>query len=120
MLVMGTALAVMAPKSASSIVFDKKVYDFGTIHESKGPVSCEFKFSNDGTAPLVIISASAGCGCTKPSFEGEPIAPGESSTIKVTYNPKGRPGEFNKNVTIRTNDPKNRKVVLKITGVVTP
>lgn len=102
------------------IVFATKTHDFGTIRESKGSVSCEFKFTNKGNAPLVIVSATAGCGCTKPSFDGEPIPPGGSSTIKVTYLPKGRPGEFNKNVFVRTNDPAHKKVTLKISGTVVP
>ena len=107
-------------KEAPEVVFAAKTYDFGTIRESKGPVSCEFKFTNKGNAPLVIVSATAGCGCTKPSFDGEPIRPGASSSIKVTYLPKGRPGEFNKNVTVRTNDPAHKKVQLKISGTVVP
>ena len=40
--------------------------------------------------------------------------------IKVTYLPKGRPGEFEKTVKVRTNSKKNKKVVLKISGVVVP
>ncbi len=109
-----------AKKDAPEIVFSTLIHDFGTIRESKGPVSFEFKFTNKGTAPLVIVSATAGCGCTKPSFDGEPIRPGDSSSIKVTYLPKGRPGEFNKNVTVRTNDPAHKKVSLRISGTVVP
>lgn len=103
-----------------SITFKKKSYDFGTIKENDGKVTCEFAFTNKGDAPLIIISATAGCGCTTPEYSEEPIAPGKSSAIKVTYNPKGRPGEFRKNVTVRTNDPKNRKVTLQISGTVVP
>ena len=40
--------------------------------------------------------------------------------LKVTYLPKGRPGEFNKTVTVKTNSKKHKKVTLRIKGFVTP
>ena len=48
------------------------------------------------------------------------MKPGGKGVIKVTYLPKGRPGEFEKTVKVRTNSKKNKKVVLKISGVVVP
>lgn len=109
-----------AKEKEASIKFKKKTHDFGTIKEADGKVSCKFEFTNTGSAPLVIVSATASCGCTKPIFEEQPIQPGKSSEIRVTYNPSGRPGEFNKNITVKTNAPGAKKVVLKITGVVIP
>ena len=65
------------------------------------------------------FSATAECGCTKPVFPKQPIAPGKNGVIKVTYNPIGRPGAFDKVVTIKTNG-KPGKVRLKIRGTVMP
>jgi len=95
------------------------VHDFGTIKEANGPVSCEFEFTNSGDEPLIIISAKATCGCTVPSYPKKPLVPGEKSKIKVTYNPAGRPGEFHKEVRIKTNI-KGKISVVKIKGVVIP
>lgn len=103
-----------------AITFEQKTHNFGDIPEDGGKVSCEFKFTNTGASPLVIVSAIAGCGCTKPTYDDAPIEPGKSSVIKVTFNPSGRPGEFTKNITVRTNDPNNKKINLKISGVVIP
>ena len=75
---------------------------------------------HDGDTPLVIISANATCGCTRPKYPTDPVKPGGKGVIKVTYLPKGRPGEFEKTVKVRTNSKKNKKVVLKISGVVVP
>lgn len=118
--VVNAAQREVSDNGKSAIKFKKKTHDFGTIKEADGPVTCKFEFTNTGTAPLVIISATAGCGCTKPTFEEEPIQPGKSSEIRVTFNPSGRPGEFNKNVTVKTNAPSNKKIVLKISGSVIP
>ncbi|MCM1518183.1 MAG: DUF1573 domain-containing protein [Pseudoflavonifractor sp.] len=99
----------------------EKSHDFGTIKEKDGVVSYEFEFVNKGDEPLLIMSAKASCGCTKPIFPKHPVAPGKSGRIKVSYNPAGRPGEFNKTVRVRTNmEGKDKNTTLVITGVVVP
>ncbi len=113
----GTDLA--AGKEKASMKFKETVHNFGTIKEDGGSVTCEFPFVNDGKANLVVFSATAECGCTKPVFPKQPIAPGKNGVIKVTYNPIGRPGAFDKVVTIKTNG-KPGKVRLKIRGTVMP
>ena len=89
---------------AAEIKFETLNHNFGTIAEADGPVKCSFKFTNTGEAPLVIHQAIASCGCTEPSYPKDPIKPGESGTIDVTYNGKGKlSGHFRKTVTVRTN-----------------
>ena len=100
------------------MTFEEKIHDFGTIKEADGPVSYSFEFTNTGNEPLVIINVNASCGCTRPEYSKEPIRPGKKGEIKVTYNPAGRPGEFDKEVKIRTNG--NKRPILRITGVVVP
>ena len=108
-----------ADQTKGRINFENTTFDFGNIRETGGPVSHEFEFTNTGTEPLKINSARAECGCTKPEYPKEEIAPGETGVIKVTYNPKGRPGGFTKVVTVRsTGNP--GKVNLKIRGTVVP
>lgn len=112
------ALSMMAAQP--TIEFDTKSHDFGTIKEADGSVSCEFAFTNTGSEPIVIISANASCGCTRPEYPKKPIAPGKTDKIKVTYNPMGRPGEFNKTIKVRTNAQGKKSISLKINGVVIP
>lgn len=121
MLAIVTTIGVKAAdKAAPSIAFEERSWQFGTIHENGGPVSHEFEFTNTGSEPLVIISANASCGCTRPSYPQAPIKPGKKGKIKVTYLPKGRPGNFDKTVKVRTNDPRNKRINLKISGSVVP
>ena len=101
-----------------SIKFDETVWDFGTIREDR-PASHDFEFVNEGTGNLVIVDATAECGCTRPEFPDKPIAPGKKGKVKVTFNPTGRPGSFEKTVTVKTNG-SPRKARLKIRGVVVP
>ncbi len=100
---MATFTMATAQKQAQ-IKFDKLTHDFGTFSESSPVVECTFTFKNVGEAPLIINQAVASCGCTVPSYTKEPIAPGATGAIKVTYNGKGKfPGHFKKTITIRTN-----------------
>jgi len=103
-----------------AITFFDREYDFGNIRENGGPVTHEFEFINTGNEPLVIISATASCGCTRPKYPTEPIKPGKKGVIRVTYLPEGRPGEFYKSVKVRTNAKKSKKFALKIRGTVIP
>ena len=86
------------------ITFDKTVHDYGTFSDSTPIQRCVFTFTNTGDQPLVINSAVASCGCTVPKYTKSPIKPGETGTINVTYNGKGKfPGHFKKTITVRTN-----------------
>lgn len=101
------------------MTFTETMHDFGNVKENGGPVSVEFPFTNTGTSNLVVYDATAECGCTTPEYPKAPIAPGKADKIKVTYNPLGRPGAFEKVITVRCNGKKG-KVRLKIRGTVMP
>ena len=113
------SVAAFAQDAAPKIVFEKTTHEYGNIKEADGDAPCEFKFTNEGNAPLIITRASSSCGCTAPTYPKSPIAPGESGVISVTYHAKGRPGGFSKNITIYTNVPEE-KIKLIISGNVIP
>lgn len=113
------AVAMAKEKTQAKISFTEKSHNFGTVKEDGGPVSYEFQFVNDGDGNLIVYEATAQCGCTKPEYPKNPVAPGKKGVIKVTYNPIGRPGPFEKMVTVKTNA-KGGKARLKISGNVTP
>jgi hypothetical protein len=117
-------LILLAPAAAQAaaptVVFDTDTHNFGNIKATGGPVSYEYTFTNTGTEPLVIVSVTnGGCGCTTPSFPKAPVAPGKTGKIKITFNPVGRKGEFNREVKVRTNGTPKR-IGLKFSGVVIP
>ncbi len=100
----------------ADIKFDKLTHNFGTFSESAGPQTCVFTYSNVGDAPLIIHQAVASCGCTVPEYTKEPVKPGESGTLKITYNGAGKfPGHFKKSITVRTNG-KSAMVRLYVEG----
>ena len=113
------ALAIAMPAAAKNtkkeakISFTEDVYDFGKVSVEKGKVSHNFSFTNIGDANLVITNARADCGCTKPEYSDEPIAPGKSGSLKVTFVPNGQ-GHFVKKVTVTTNgNPRKTHLLIK-------
>ena len=105
-LVHGWIMAQAPSENANVPIFSpvETTYDFGTIGENDGYAEHIFYFKNTGSAPLVITNVSASCGCTKPEWSSEPVAPGKDGFIILTYNPKGRLGPINKVATVNTNE----------------
>lgn len=99
--------------------FSNRSHDFGVIKEDRGPVTHVFEFTNTGDKPLIIVEATASCGCTRPEYSTKPIKPGKKGKIKVTYSPLGRPGAFRKTVKVKTNGNEPRTTLI-IEGTVTP
>ena len=93
-------IAVASMGQTPVITFDKTTHDFGKINEADGRVTTVFTFKNEGMSPLVLSNVRASCGCTTPKWTREPIEPGQIGEITVTYNPNGRPGRFQKTVTV--------------------
>ena|SRR5450631_2344538 len=100
----------------SEIIFEKTVHDFGNINEGT-MATFEFAFTNTGKVPLVISNVQPSCGCTTPEWSREPIAPGAKGKVKAIYNTYGRPGNFQKYVTVKSNAATG-SVDLTIKGVV--
>ena len=101
-------------KMGAEIKFEKVVHDYGDV-PFNGNGKCVFRFTNTGNEPLLIQKPKSSCGCTIPSWPQEPILPGESDIIKVTYR-TNRPGIINKTVTVTSNAVNNPTVVLRIKG----
>ena len=80
------SIGYVSAQGKADIKFDKTSHNFGTFSENDPVVSCVFTFTNVGDAPLVIHQAVASCGCTVPEYTQEPVLPGKTGTVKITYN----------------------------------
>ena len=94
------------------IQFNSLVHDYGNIYKNGNGV-CTFEFKNTGKADLVLTNVSSSCGCTVPEWPKEPIPPGKTSSIKVSYN-TSRVGPINKSVFVDSNA--GERVTLNIKG----
>jgi len=104
----------------ATIYFQQKNYDYGTIKEEDGPAKCTFEFTNMGDDTLKVTQVRASCGCTASDYTKAPIPPGGKGFIHATYNPRNRPGNFKKSLTVVSNDTEHKNVILYIQGKVIP
>lgn len=96
-----------------------------------------FQLKNVGNRPLQILNINSSCNCTfgkiiykdlttkeygmhKQSGYVTDIAPGDSATVKVIYNPSIMPvyGPISRDVYVSTNDPENSKLIFTIKTIV--
>jgi Protein of unknown function (DUF1573)/CARDB len=113
--------ALLATTSLTTVAqgtlkFETESHDFQNVSEGTLATK-EFKFTNTGNQPIVIANVQASCGCTTPEWTKTPVLPGKTGVVKAVYNSNGRPGAFNKTITV-TSNATNASVVLSIKGSV--
>lgn len=92
-------------------------YDFGTWKEIEGPRTGTVRFINEGNEPTSIIRVRPSCGCTGSDFFKELVMPGDTAWVSFTYNPEGRPGQFEKTVKVYTGED-SRLTTITIRGTI--
>ena len=99
----------------TSYTVNEEMHDFGDVENgSQNPFT--FVITNTGDNPLVIEKAKGSCSCTVPKKPEDPIMPGETGEIEVTFKPK--PSQAGKDitqvVTITANtEPRDTKLKIK-------
>jgi hypothetical protein len=113
------AAAPQAPDpNAGKFKFKEEIHTFHDVPE--GPLAeYDFEFTNVGKSPITISDCHGSCGCTVPSWPHEPILPGATNKIHVTYNTNSRPGMIDKSVTVNS-DAQQKPMMLYIKGNVIP
>jgi hypothetical protein len=100
------------------IIVENPEHNFGTIPENGGSVTATFTIINKTDGAILITNATASCGCTVATSTKEPIEPGQKGKVTATYNPKSRPGGFDKTITatIKTAEGTSEKITMRIKG----
>ena len=104
--------AAIDNRPKTSVAFNKDEHDFGNIKQDSEN-KYVFEFTNTGSEPLIIESATGSCGCTVPNYPKEPVPPGGKSQIEVVYKPGKQENAQQKQVTVVANtEPK--QTILRI------
>ncbi|MDD7455922.1 MAG: DUF1573 domain-containing protein [Bacteroidales bacterium] len=89
--------------SEGKVVFDSYSITLPSLSEKDAPLTVNFSWVNNSrNVSILITSAFVSCPCVTTEFDNELVPPGGRSLIKVTFNPKGKVGKYEKKVTVFT------------------
>jgi hypothetical protein len=109
----------LAAPAAPKLEVPAPEYDFGKVR-GEPVIEHEFSLKNSGNETLNIHRIKTSCGCTTPGIQALIIPAGETVTLPVKLDLKGKSGDQRQFITLSTNDPDNRTFSLKITGKAVP
>ena len=98
------------------ITFEEETHDFGDIYQGD-KLEYVYVFENSGTEPLILSNVLTTCGCTATDWPHDPIAPGKSGEINVTFDSSGKMGKQNKVITVVSNAINSQERIKLITNV---
>ena len=89
--------SVQRAQPKTTLLWDEDYHNFGVI-PSSGNVEHNFRYTNPSTKTMIIDSVLTECGCTVPSLSSFDLAPLETATMVVSFNPEGKRGPVSKRV----------------------
>lgn len=101
------------------ITWEKTKHNFGSFKEESEFQTFVFNFTNTGNQALKLTNVKSSCGCVTTSYSTEDIQPGAKGYLSATFDPRNRPNEFIKTITVTTNTEKST-TILTIEGNVIP
>jgi hypothetical protein len=111
------AAAEDEPPPGPRIRVEPESFDFGKALPDK-VLRREFSVRNFGDAPLVIEGVSTTCGCTAALTASSRVDPGGSTTLRVTFETRRYTGRVERQVLVRSNDPKTPVLRVKVSVTV--
>ncbi len=110
----------VSAQPGAKIEFKEELHEFGVIEERGGSVEHRFVFVNKGNAPLLINDIKACCGIKLADWSKQPVLPGKEGFVTGVFDPKGRPGKFEKTITVISNATNESSKTLLLRGEVNP
>lgn len=99
------------------IHFPEMEYSFGTV-KSGEKVRYDFEVANLGNQTLEITEVRPSCGCTTAGTWTRSIAPKGTGIIPIQLDTGRFKGNLTKTIHVKSNDPKQKQVTLKIKGTI--
>jgi hypothetical protein len=105
--------------AAPRIRVEPEGFDFGKAQPGK-TLRKEFTIRNFGDAELVIEGVSTTCGCTAAISAQSRVEPGGRTSLRVTFDTRTFSGKVERDVLVRSNDPKTPLVQVRVSATVEP
>lgn len=104
-LVAATSVEAQKKSGGPRMEIEPEEYDFGSVQQDEKLVH-EFAIHNTGDEVLEIRRISTTCGCTAALTADKSVAPGESTTLRVTLETRKYRGTIERSVSVASNDPR--------------
>jgi hypothetical protein len=105
--------------AAPRIQVEPESFDFGKAQQGK-TLRKDFTIRNFGDAELVIEGVSTSCGCTAALAAQDHVEPGGRTVLRVTFETRTFSGKVERDVLVRSNDPKAPLVQVRVSATVEP
>lgn len=103
------------PAAPPRLVVAEPAHDFGQVPQGQ-PIEHVFELANGGGAPLTLIDLRTACDCTA-TLEGEHDLPaGAHASLRLRCDTGTTSGPQRRTVTVYSNDPEHRALLLVVTG----
>lgn len=98
------------------ITFRELKKDFGQIRQGE-IIEHTFTFENTGNLPLIIAEVKTTCGCTATEWPRNPIAPGETASIRARFDSADKSGAQQKVISVISNSVSGKTYLSLITNI---
>jgi hypothetical protein len=105
------------PAAPPRLVVDAPAHDFGQLPQGV-PIEHVFDLANGGGAPLTLVDLRAACDCTATLDGPHDLPAGAHAALRLRCDTTSAPGPQRRTVTVYSNDPEHRALVLVVTGTV--
>lgn len=106
-----------APAAPPRLVVDAPTRDFGQLPQGV-PIEQVFDLANGGGAPLTLIDLRTACDCAATIAGPHDLPAGAHVALRLRCDTASAPGPQRRTVTVYSNDPDHRALVLAVTGTV--
>ena len=103
------------PPPPPRLTFGETTYDFGHVAQGT-PVEHRFAFINGGGSELSVVNLRAACDTTATLLGEHDLAPRADAAVQVRFDTDAVYGPQRRTVTVYSNDPTQRAVMLTLTG----
>ena len=99
-LILPLALFMALPGLAAqrSLTFDSYEWDFGSVRAEQGAVCHTFSVTNTGKEAVRIGRSVPSCDCIRAHYSTDPIQPGQTAQVMVTFDPNSTEGRAYRSV----------------------
>jgi Protein of unknown function (DUF1573) len=112
-------LVAASPSMAAGLQWERESIE-ATAQPGQKVVHVEFPFRNAGDRMVTILSVETSCRCTSADTSKKIYAPGEKDAVSVDFAVGGWTGVVDKDVTVTTDGPELKPVVLSLRVTILP